>query len=403
MVALCFSQVLSVIGGRFIELGIPWLLLATNHRADSTAIMAIVPLATAMSALPIGRWAQRTRLPQVPSQAELVQGAIFLTLVVLMLTGALGPIAVPGLVIALTLVAILGTVTRITLTPKIRSVFGRDAMIRVSNYLEGSDALGTIMGPVLAGLVFSTWGGTGIFGVLVILFLGSGVGLRILGGHHAGTNVRSLRDAEPVSLFESLRMLIAPPLLTLSVIDWIANFVSIAVVLDMVLIIARHLHLPDMATGVAFTLAGIGNFVVVAILDRLQSSRHFHPVKTLFIASGVSALGSLMLLTSVTYYGLAMGYVVLDGGMAGVFVMSGAMRNMVTPTDKIVAMRTGITFSNQVVRGIGSLLPGLLFAWWQGRTLLGLITLCGLALLGLVWYGRSALSEIIVKEGAMQQ
>ena len=114
-------------------------------------------------------------------------------------------------------------------------------------------------------------------------------------------------------------------------------------------------------------------------------------------------LGSVVLLTSGTYYGLTVGYVVLDGGMAAIFVMNGAIRNMVTPEDKLVAMRAGITFSNQMVRAIGSMVPGVLFAWWNGRILLGIVALCGVALLALVWFGRSALSENIIREGATQQ
>jgi predicted MFS family arabinose efflux permease len=293
------------------------------------------------------------------------------------------------------------TVTRITLTPQVRSIFGRGSMIRVSNYLEGADAIGTVIGPVMAGVIFSVWGGMGIFGVLTLLFVGSSLGLAILGRHDASAGVQA--PARLNHVFDGLRVLITPPLLTLSVVDWVANFVSIAVVLDLVLIAARHLHLPDSSTGLVFTLSGIGNFMVVVILDRVQNRRRFHPVKTLGIALGVSVLGSVVLLTSGTYCGLAVGYVVLDGGMAAIFVMNGAMRNMVTSEDKLVAMRAGITFSNQMARAIGSMVPGVLFAWWNGRILLGIVALCGVALLTLVWFGRSALSENTIREGATQQ
>ncbi|POB11760.1 hypothetical protein CO251_02850 [Sulfobacillus sp. hq2] len=399
--ALFSSQVLSIVGGRFIELGIPWLLLATNHGTASTTIMAIIPLVTAVTALPLGRWVRTKRLAQMPAQAELIQGGIFFAFVILMVTGVLRRFVVPGLVIALILIGMFSTVTRITLTPQVRSIFGRDSMIRVSNYLEGADAIGTVIGPVLAGVIFSVWGGMGIFGALTLLFVGSSLGLAILGRHDATASVQT--PARLNHVFDGLRVLITPPLLTLSVVDWVANFVSIAVVFDLVLIVARHLHLPDSSAGLVFTLSGIGNFVAVVILDRIQNSRRFHPVKTLGIALGVSVLGSVVLLTSGTYYGLTVGYVVLDGGMAAIFVMNGAIRNMVTPEDKLVAMRAGITFSNQMVRAIGSMVPGVLFAWWNGRILLGIVALCGVALLALVWFGRSALSENIIREGATQQ
>lgn len=399
LVALWSSQVLSIVGGRFIELGIPWLLLATNHGAGSTAIMAIIPLVTALTALPIGHWVGRKRIPHMTSRAELVQGIVFFALAMLVVTGALQHVVVLALVSALILIGMLSTVTRITLTPQVRSVFGRDAMVRVSNYLEGADAIGTIIGPIGAGIVFSLWGGTGIFGVLGLLFVISSIGLSVVGRHHANMGVPSPSSDH---LFDGLRALITPPLFTLSIVDWGANFISVAVVLDLVLIVARQLHLPDSASGLVFTLAGVGNFVVVAALDRLHNSRRLNPVKTLLIALGVSVLGSVVLLMSHGYYGLAFGYVVLDGGMATVFVMTSAMRNMITSMDKLVAIRAGVTFSNQLVRAIGSVIPGLFFEWWNGRTLLAMVTLYGLVLLALGWSARFALSIDTIRKGATQ-
>ena len=85
--------------------------------------------------------------------------------------------------------------------------------------------------------------------------------------------------------------------------------------------------------------------------------------------------------------------------MAVIFVMMGAMKNMIPPEDKLVAMRAGITFSNPIARAMGSRVPGLFIAWWNGRTLLGIVALCGVALLALVGFRRSVLSENTLWEG----
>lgn len=191
MVALWTSQVLSIMGGHFIELGIPWLLLATHHNADSTVIMAIIPLVTAATALPIGRWVAIKHFSTFPSKAEMAQGTVFLALGILMMVGTLHRFVVVALVSSLILIGTFSTVMRITITPLVRSIFGPHSMVRVVNYLEGADAIATIVAPILAGTIFTLWGGRAILGTLAVMFWGAGFGLAVLGRHHTNIAIPS--------------------------------------------------------------------------------------------------------------------------------------------------------------------------------------------------------------------
>ncbi len=390
-----FNQFLSITAGRFLEFFVPWMILTHTHvPALATAAMAVIPLSSALLILPLGQWVGRGSITHLPRLSQLIQGTSFLFLALLMHT---------GLSVANLLWAIFGTVIvyaqaasvlNLTLSPQLRVVFGRDQMIHLSNYREGVDAIVTLMAPIAAGIIYSHWhpiGGVFAVGILYAIAAWSLTGI-------AHVYKRQWVPLEPHTQIKDVgafHTILHYPLRTLVIVEWVANFITVGVELDLILFMAHTLHLSPIQAGTVFSVAGAGDLLAVFALGRWQKSPRFHPERALIYAFAVLVLGALVLLMAGNCWNIAVGLFVLDGGLAAVFVLESGIRNMIVPVDRMIKVNSGLTFSAYLVRTLASVLPGLAFSLADGRVFLGM-TMAGVFItMGLLYAHRGQLQHVV--------
>lgn len=185
------------------------------------------------------------------------------------------------------------------------------------------------------------------------------------------------------------------PLRTLVIVEWVANFITVGVELNLILFMAHTLHLSPIEAGTVFSVAGAGDLLAVFALGRWQKSPRFHAERALIYAFAVLVLGALVLLMAGNCWNIAVGLFVLDGGLAAVFVLESGIRNMIVPVDRMVKVNSGLTFSAYLVRTLASVLPGLVFSLADGRVFLGMIMVGVFTTMGVLCAHRSQLQHAV--------
>ncbi|MEN8702161.1 MFS transporter [Bacillus infantis] len=149
---LWIGQLATIFGNRFSEIAVPLVVLQLTGSPWKAALIAVcsraVPLALSLQA---GYWVDRHSKKKIAMGADALS---FMAMSALVLCFFFNVLNIWILAICLLVLGAAGLFYRVSLGAMLPSIVGRDQLVRAHNYIEGADAVSTLAGPVMAGLLF---------------------------------------------------------------------------------------------------------------------------------------------------------------------------------------------------------------------------------------------------------
>ena len=232
-----------------------------------------------------------------------VAAASMLALVVCNMVGLLSP------QVLLVIVAI-GSLTGPLSASGTRSLFPvivpRELWDRANAVDSGSEALSSTLGPVLAGLVFAWYGGSGAFVVTAVIF--GMAALALIGVADPGTEHPTegplLRSAWQALVY----VVTHPSLRGLIVTLWMGNLGFGVLTVALPVLILRHLHGSASLVGVVWAVAGVSTIVSGLTVGRFNSEGRERSMVAL--GMGIVAIGFIVVAATGTLVGLFVGMLI---------------------------------------------------------------------------------------------
>jgi hypothetical protein len=324
------GQMLSILGSRFSELALPWIVLQNTGSPLKAGLVAvcsqIAPLALA---IPAGTWLENQRKKPVAMWAEFGRAIAMLVLVIAAIMNALNTWIIALILLFNGLASLL---FRISFHSMLPHIVGRKNLLEAHNYLEGADAISTLIGPILAGVTFAALGATGTLGIDTLTFFISFITIVLIQYHERMTKA-SLKGTRTTigwrPTLQGMKYLIGndvQKLLTLN--HGILNFCTVSVTLLVIILAQKSLDLKVEETGLLFSAAGLGNILGVFLISKLRRVPWGLLLSVLFF---VSCAGILILTLSTGLLWALIGMFVFDGALSMAFVVHGSVRQAITP------------------------------------------------------------------------
>lgn len=150
------SELLSILNGRFRELVIPLVVLGLTSSPLVTALVALSQQAgTILFAIPIGTWVENKNKVKVAASCHFLYGAGIFTLAFLIATNNINAVVIASLLFVMGLFAL---ISRTAFTSMIPAVAGRENLLRAHTNIEAADAIATVIGPALGGILLAKTG-----------------------------------------------------------------------------------------------------------------------------------------------------------------------------------------------------------------------------------------------------
>jgi MFS family permease len=361
------GQMLSILGSRFSELALPWIVLHnTGSPLKAGLVVVCSQIAPLLLALPAGAWIENQRKRPIAIWAELSRAVAMLVLVIAAIMNVLSV-----WIIALVLLfnGLAGLMFRISFHSMLPHIVGRKNLLEAHNYLEGADAISTLIGPLLAGVTFAALGATGTLSIDALTFLISFITIVLIQYHERIPKLtyQALPDTSTKwgQTLKGMKHLVGnnvQRLLTLN--HWILHFCTVSVTLLAIILAQKNLLLSIEKTGLLFSAAGLGNIIGVYLISRLKSLPWGIVQASLFF---VSALGIVLLASAHSLVWALLGMFLFDGALSMSFVVHGSVRQAITP-DHLLARISSTGFLISGLAGIiGSLYAGGIAEWLDSR------------------------------------
>jgi MFS family permease len=376
---LWIGQLATIFGNRFSELALPWIVLQHSGSPWQAGLVAICSqIAPLLLAIPSGVWIEKKNKLSIAFWAEAVRMFAMGSLAIVAFLGYLNPWTIA---VVLFLMGLAGLFFRISIHSIIPSIVGRKRLLEAHNNIEGADALGTTLGPTLAGLMFAALGAAWTLTVETFAFFISLVCIQLVKFKEkiviTNASVDKSRLGEAIVGLKYLVGHSAQRMLTMNSIVLI--FSTYAVELLAIIHAKQVLQLNIGQTGILFSAAGIGNILGVFLISKIKNA----PWNLLFSSVlFVSGTGVLLLTLADSFYWALVGMFLFDGALSMGFVLNGSARQAITP-DRLLARISGAGILLGGMMGIGGKLYAGGVAEANSSTLA--LAICGaLLLLGAV-------------------
>jgi hypothetical protein len=367
------GQMASILGSRFTELALPWIVLLNTGSPLKAGLVAVCSqIAPLLLAIPAGTWLENQRKKPIALWAEIGRGMAMLLLVLAALANMLS-VWIIALVLLFTELASL--LFRISFHAMLPTIVGRKKLLEAHNYLEGADAISTFIGPMLAGLTFAVLGATGTLAMDTLAIFISFITITMV---QYGENVvrksethfenRSETQSQNQSesdehkatkwrqTLQGMKYLVGndiQKLLTLN--HGILSFTTVSVTLLVIILAQQGLDLKVEETGLLFSAAGLGNIVGVYLISKLKRLPWGFLLSTLLM---ISSIGVLILTFAQSLVWALIGMFVFDGALSMAFVVHGSVRQAITP-DHLLARISSTGFIISGVAGmVGNVYAG---------------------------------------------
>lgn len=353
---LWIGQLASIFGNRFSEFAIPLIVLKITGSPWQAGLVAVCSqVAPLLLAIPAGAWVEGKSKRSVAIFSEAIRVVAMTGLVFAVIFEVVSVWVLAG---TLLVMGAAGVFFRIAFQAMVPGVVGRGRLVQAHNYFEGADAISTLTGPALAGVVFTVFGMAMTLAVDSVSFLISLAGLLLLRVEEnpsvevkVGNSKSSFKGVK-----EGLRYLIGNRIQRFVTVNHVLlNFTTTAVVLTVIVLAKQTLGLSPVEIGLLLSAAGVGNVVGVFLLSRLGGV----PWGILFGGIMlVSGLGVGLLVMSETIIVAGLGMFLFDGALSMGFVVNGSARQEITPDHLLARVGSGgILLSGLAAIG-GSLFAG---------------------------------------------
>lgn len=375
------ATTVSLLGDRIAELVIPYLLITTTGSAFVAGFVgAMEQIPAVLFALWIGVIIDRSSPLKAMLMADFARFALFLAIALLL---SWNVHLIWLLALLLFCVGIANVWFRIASGTILPAIVSRERLVSANSSTEAADAAMTLVGPTLGGLIYQI-GGTSISLVANALsFLLSGTLLLFVRkSNQEDLSIRPPRKISHQEIFTGLRAVVKIPQLRMVQLALLAlNTETSAIVLLLVALSTKELHLSSLKTGIILTSAGIGGLLTSTLLTTYVAQRYWgHVLGGIFVIMA-AALVSLAFANSFLVAFVA--NMVLDGAAALGFIVSGSVRQGLTPDPFLGQISATSSLLNTVIRTISLLLAGTLIMTLGQRPSLMVFALL-MAVIGLI-------------------
>jgi len=290
------GQLATIFGNRFSEIAIPLIVLQLTGSAWHAALVVVCSqIAPLLLSLPAGSWVEGKPKRTVAMVGEAVS---FLTMSILIVLVLFDQLTIWVLALGLLILGGAGVFFRLSFGVMVPGVVGRDRLVQAHTYFEGADAVSTLTGPMLAGIVLSTYGVVWALTIDAITFLISFFSIVFL----TFNEKKQIKKSEKMNVKESyhssiegLRLMVGNSYQRFTTINHaVLNFTTTAVTLTIIVYTSSTLQFSAWETGIVLSAAGAGNIIAVLVIHKLTSIRWRYLYGGLMAVSG----GGLFLILS---------------------------------------------------------------------------------------------------------
>ncbi|WP_349409344.1 MFS transporter [Pseudalkalibacillus sp. SCS-8] len=376
---LWLGQLVSIFGGRFSDLVIPWVVLQVTDSPLKAAIVAIsTQIAPLLFSLPAGVWIENRSKKKIAMLSEMIRTIMMTLLVVVILFGEFNLLVICSILFVTSLA---GLFFRISLNALLPGITGRKRLVDAHNYLEAADAVSTLIGPILAGFLLSAIGAAATLGIDAFTFLLSFASIGLLKlGEKSFSKSKERKIDKKQSLqdgLEGVKLLFSTKIQRfISFNHSVLNFSTHAVTLLVVITAKQELGLSAFQTGILLSGAGIGNLIAIFVMARLKEAHWNKLYGSIMLCSG---MGVFLIAISSTMWGAFVGMILFDGALSMAFVVNGAARQTVTTNQFLARISSGGILLSGIVVILANGFAGLISEGFN--PILGLLFCAGLLLI----------------------
>ncbi|GEL78454.1 MFS transporter [Tenuibacillus multivorans] len=358
-----FSNFVGILNDRFRELIIPLIVLGLTHSPLITGLVALSQqLGTVLFSIPIGTWLENKDKVKISGICHFLY-AVGLSLLSFLVT--INRINEFYIALTLFLLGILAIIIRTSFNVLIPNVSGRENLLEAHTSVEGADAISTLIGPTIAGVVLAKLGASLTLGVCSISSLVSMIFILRVKHDRGDTNrIQSSNNIkermnEFISKSKSgLKYLVqnsSQIICTITICS--LGFSTVFIVLTVILHTEISLNLSETFIGILLSCAGVGNVIGVLVISKFKRMNWLTLLSTLMI---ISSLGVFIIFLTNNFILMCLGMILFDGALSMAFVVQGAVHQGITPDEFLSRVRSATYVISGLFTMLGTFLAGFI-------------------------------------------
>jgi len=378
------GQTASIFGDRVTGIALPWLLLLQTHSAfDAGLISAMRYIPLVVLGLVAGIIADRMSRRLLMILCDVGRAGALGAIVLLAAMGQTSPLWLLAIVVLVLGLGQLGF--QVAYHAWVPDVTGDEQLSHANAALEASDAVSTLAGPSLGGLLIRAIGPALALGSDALSFVISALTLLFVRDespakiHQDGQQQTSMHTLWLEALGGVRMILASPDLQLLKGVETSLSISTGAIELLLATLTQVRLHLPAWQAGLVFGAAGVGGLVGSTLAPRLyargwRSGLAWALSVAAFASAGLALSGSL---------GATWGFIaalianfVLDAAVSLSFILTGTANALVTPRELRGRVNAASTLYSSLVRGLSVLTVGVLAVNGNPLPMFILLTIC---------------------------
>ncbi|MBM0065481.1 MFS transporter [Bacillus gibsonii] len=355
-----FYNFTSILNGRFRELVIPLIVLGFTQSPFITALVALSQQVGAIFfSIPIGTWLEAKNKVLCASVSNFFYGICLFLLAYIFSFDVLNSLLSA---VILFIMGLLALISRTAFAAMIPEMSGRENLLRAHTSLEGADAICTIIGPILGGILLSQIGAS----PTLVLCGGLSIsGMMILSLIKRVNNVQPTHEKRRVNLHTFTResvvgltiLLANPTQRMVSFSHCVLSFATVFIPLTVIFHADTLLQFSAGEIGIILSCAGIGNLIGVMIMNWFRTMNWLTLLCSLL---ATSSLGVLLICVSENIYILSTGMIFFDGALSMAFVAQISVHQGITPDEYITRVRSATFVTGGLFAMMGTFLAGLI-------------------------------------------
>ncbi|MCM3291368.1 MFS transporter [Paenibacillus sp. MER 180] len=362
---LWFHNISKILSERFRELIMPIIILGLSGSPLMTSLVLLFQrISSVFFSIPIGTWIEKKNLVLISSICNFIY-AILLFLLAYLITIDITSLFVIGPI--LFFMGLVELVLNIAFSAMVPKIVGRQRLLSANNSLEAADAIVTLIGPALGGIILAKYGPNISLTICGSLLLVSMLFISLI----KYRNVRKETDDKPMKGKQKLKSFIrdsqegvkylyangAQIVSTISAL--VLGFSTSFIVLSVTIHSKYTLHFSEEYIGILLSCAGIGNVVGVLIMNKFKNANWLYLLSTLMI---ISSFGILLLISN-SFITMCFGMIIFDGALSMAFVVQITVQQGITPDYLIARVRSSIYVFGGIAAMIATILSGLISEW----------------------------------------
>lgn len=351
--ALWVAKAAYLLGSRFTLLVVPWMVLRNTHSPwDVGLVVAASQFPALILSLPVSAWIELRNKQCVGVIASLSRGVVVGVLITMVLTGTT---FVSGVLVLMLLIGATEAFFNDAYSPLFVLVVGRESLDRAYSLTEIADAGTLLIGPALAGWLFT------------VLGPGVALGVDLLTAFVAAWAIGTLRVVEPpvqrsrqaVNLGFYAKQIASgiahivqhPTLRTLMALAVTLSLVATVVPLMLLILAKQTLRVDALNVGILFSVMGIGDLAGMLVLRYMSWTWRTR----MTIALGVVGVATLGLIEASSLGAAMIAAFVLDGALSIAFVVHVSTVQVYAPDQLLTRINGARQFIENTTRVAASI------------------------------------------------